>query len=409
MNSYYEKGVQLFNLNRYKEASKYLKDSLTETPNDFYAQYYLALCFHHLDEFDNLKQIAIALVGQYPDSDEAHYLLSIYYLSIDNIDKAYEYINSAISLDSYEATYFGYKSLILIQKKEYTKALNTANQGLSIDAKNTLCLNTRTKALTKLQRKEDAFETLQNTLQNNPEDYFTRANAGWTNLELGNYKIAKVHFQEALQKDPNNEYAKEGMLEAIKAKNIVYRSFLKYSFWMEKKSSKYQWGIFISLYLLYRFSTKLSSEFGFSFMIPIIALLYFSFVLGSWIITPVSNAILLSDTYSKYLLNNKDKNAAYSFILLFSIAILSIFVYYYFNTPHLLFFVIATFSSIIPITHSIQKSSISIKNIGFLYGLIIFAIGIFNLIFSLNISILVPIIMFVAYTWLQSLIKPQND
>lgn len=410
MNNNYNRGIQLYNLNRYNDALKSFKESLMEDPNDFYSKYYLALCFYQLNQLNSLKETAQSLLGEYPESDEAHYLLSIYFYSTKKNDLSYKHIVDAITLAPYEATYFGYKSLIELTKKQFNQALETANEGLNIDPKSSICLNSRTKALTKLKRKEEAFETLQNTLEDNPEDYFTHANAGWTNLELGDHKKANIHFKEALQKDPNDEYAKEGMLESIKAKNLIYRSFLKYSFWIQNKSSKYQWGVIIGIYILYRFSEKISQELGFSFLIPILALLYFTFVLGSWIITPVSSAILLTNSYSKYLLTKEDTNAALAFIFLSSLGIISIILYYFFITNYyLLFFTIATLASIIPITHSLQKSLNHIKNIGLWYGIIIFVLGIFNFTFDLKISILIPIVMFAIYTWLHSFIKSSDE
>ncbi|WP_422090702.1 tetratricopeptide repeat protein [Tenacibaculum ovolyticum] len=406
MNNHYNRGLQFYNISRYADAIKSFKEFLLEEPNDYYSKYYLALCFYQLDEIESLGKITKSLLENHPDRDETHYLLSIYYFSIENIDSAYKHITEAISLDSHEANYFGYKAQIQIAKKQFEKALETANEGLKIDPKNSFSLNTRTKALTKLNRKEEAFETLQNTLQDNPNDYFTHANAGWTNLELGNHKKANIHFKEALQNNPNDEYAKEGMVESIKAKNFIYRYFLKYSFWIQNKSSKYQWGFIISLYLLYRFSDTLSQQLGFTFMIPILALLYFTFVLGSWIITPISSAILITNTYSKHLLSKEEKNTAIAFIFLSLCTILSTVLYYIFNSNYYLqFSTIAILCSIIPITHSLQKNLNLIKNIGFLYGVLIFALGLFNFIFVLNIPFLIPIIMFAIYTWLHRFIK----
>ena len=406
MNNHYNRGLQFYNISRYNDAIKSFKEFLLEEPNDYYSKYYLALCFYQLDEIEFLEKIVKSLLENHPDKDETHYLLSIYYFTIEDINSAYKHINEAIYLDSHEASYFGYKAQIQIAKKQFEKALKTANEGLKIDPKNSFSLNTRTKALTKLNRKEEAFETLQNTLQDNPNDYFTHANAGWTNLELGNHKKANIHFKEALQNDPNDEYAKEGMIESIKAKNFIYRYFLKYSFWIQNKSSKYQWGFIIGLYLLYRFSDTLSQQLGYSFMIPILALLYFTFVLGSWIISPISSSILITNTYSKHLLSKEEKNSAIAFIILFLFASSSTILYYMFNSNYsIFFFAISSFCSIIPITHSLQKNLNLIKNIGLWYGILIFTIGILNLIFNLNSPYIIPILMFAAYTWLQNFIK----
>ncbi len=408
MSSHYTRGEQLYNLGKYKEALKLFKDSLTEDPDDFYAKYHLALCYYHLDKIELLKVTSQSLLSNYPDSDEAHYLYSIYFFEVDDYETSIKHINKAIEIEPYEAVYFGQKAICLINKKNFKEALKYANQGLSINPKEPICLNSRTTALTKLNRKEEAYESLQNTLSENPEDYFTHANAGWTNLELGKHKQANIHFKEALQKDPNNKYAREGMLESIKAKNFVYRTFLKYAFWIRNKNSNFQWGFIIGLYLLYRFSSRLINNLGYDFLIPIIAILYFVFVLGSWIITPASNSILLFNNYSKYLLNTKDKIAAITFISLLSISLINITGYYVLNIESLLFLGISSLSSIIPLTHSIQVSKKPLKNLAFLYGIIIFITGIYNLIYPGNISFIVPIIMFAIYTWTHEFLNQER-
>lgn len=408
MTTHYARGVQLFNSGRYNDALKLFKDTLSQEPDDFYAKYHLALCYYHLDNVSMLKETALSLLLAYPNSDEAHYLYSIYFSQIDDYKSALKHINKAIEIEPYEATYFGQKAMNLINKKEFSEALFSADEGLKIDPKNTVCLNARTRALTKLNRKEEAHETLQNTLLDNPEDYFTHANAGWTNLELGNHKQANIHFKEALQKDPNNEYARQGMLQSIKAKNFIYRGFLKYAFWLQKKSSKYQWGFFIGLYLVYRFSSKIIGELGFNFLVPILAILYFVFVLGSWIIAPASNSILLFNNYSKYLLSEKDKRSAYTFIFLVSTALITTVLYYVFNSDYFLLLAISSFCSIIPLTDSLQNADNPFKNLAFWYGVIIFSFGIINLVLPNKISVLVPIVMFMLYTWLHGVLNPKK-
>ncbi|SEB35280.1 Tetratricopeptide repeat-containing protein [Tenacibaculum sp. MAR_2009_124] len=409
MGNNYERGIQLYELNRFTDASKKFQEALQETPDDFYSMYYLSLCYYHLNNLSQMKTTSEALISNFPDRSESHYLASIYHLTNNHVEKAHHFITNSISINPYEATYFGHKSLIEISKKQFTLALNTSNKGLNIDPKNKICLNARTKALTKLDKKEEAFETIKNTLQDNPDDDFTHANAGWVNLELDNHKKAQIHFKESLKHDPENEYAREGMLESIKAQNSIYRYFLKYSFWMQKKSSKYRWGIFIGLYLIYRVSLNLSENAGLTFIVPIIIFIYFSFVLGTWIITPISNAILLSNTYTKFLLDSKDKNAAIAFILLFFLGTSSVIIYYISPDSYLLFLITTIFCSIIPITHSLQRQNLSFRNIGLFYGILILLLVPLNVIFDMNLSIVVPILMFVAYTWLSGFINTDNE
>lgn len=409
MEGNYTRGLQLYQLNRYRDAVKYFKEALSHDSSDFYAKFYLGLCYYHLNELNKVKSIAEALIASHPDDGDSHYLLSMYYYTSEKYEEALQSIMTSITIFPYNPAYFGFQSLTFIALRKYEDALHAANEGLKIDAKNVLCLNSRTKALTKLNRKEEAYNTIENTLSDNPEDYFTQANAGWTNLELGNYKQANIHFKEALQRDPNDNYARQGALEAIKAKNIVYRYFLKYSFWMQKKSSKNQWVFIIGLYILYRLSISISDKMGANFLIPIIGTLYLTFVLGTWIMTPISNSILLFSTLSKYLLSKQDRITAYAFLSIVSIFILSTCLYYVLNNNYnMLFLAIATLCSLIPITNTLQNLKTPFKTFNFWYGIGIFSLGIINLFLITHMSILIPVIMFVLFTWFHGLTSKIN-
>ena len=405
MSAHFTRGLQLYSINRYEEALNSFKEALVEDVYDMETKFHMGLCYLQLNQLDHLKNISETIISENPDASEGFYLLAIYYHTEENFKEAIHHINNAIAINPYNSSFYGYKSISLLSLKKFDEALKSANEGLAINPKDVICLNARTKSLTKLKRNEEAYSTLENTLSDNPEDYFTHANAGWTNLELGNYEKANIHFKEALQKDPNDDYARSGALEAIKAKNFIYRYFLKYAFWMQNKNTQSQWIFIIGFYLAYRLLVKASSEFGLNFLIPVFVILYLTFVLGTWIITPVSNSILLFSSYSKYLLDKQDKRSALSFIIITSLAIVSLISYYIFINYNLLFLSISSFCSLIPISSTLQKSFTPLKNIKFWYGVGILLLGFFNFIYYEEISIFVPIVMFASFTWFQGIIK----
>ncbi len=405
MSAHFTRGEQLYTINRYKDALQSFKKALAEDIYDVDTKFYIGLCYLQLNQTAQLKDIAKSIISEHPNTSEGFYLLAIYHYNEGDFKEAIHYINDAIALNPYNSNFYGYKSISLLSLKKFEQALDAANEGLAVNAKDVLCLNARTKALTKLKRSDEAYATLENTLYDNPEDYFTHANAGWTNLELGNYKKADIHFKEALQKDPNDDYARSGALESIKSKNIIYRYFLKYSFWMQNKSTKSQWIFIIGFYLAYRLLIKVSSEFGFNFLIPIFIILYLTFALGTWIMTPASNSILLFSSYSKYLLKKQDKIAALSFLGIILFGFVSLILHYVLNDFDTLFLSIALFCSLIPITTTVQNSTYPLKNSKFWYGISIVLLGFFNFIYPEDISILIPIVMFAVFTWFHTIIK----
>src|SRR3712207_7475219 len=53
------------------------------------------------------------------------------------------------------------------------------------------------------------------------------ANRGWQEAHRGNYEQAMAHFREALRIDASLEWAREGVVEVLKARNPVYRVMLR--------------------------------------------------------------------------------------------------------------------------------------------------------------------------------------
>jgi len=80
---------------------------------------------------------------------------------------------------------------------------------------------------------------------------FRTANQGWNCLHRNNPRRAQDHFREALRLNPELEYARQGMLEALKARNPVYRGMLAYFLWMGRQSGRFQ-GVFIVRRLFWR-------------------------------------------------------------------------------------------------------------------------------------------------------------
>ncbi len=402
----FQRGCQLFELNRFNEAIPFFKNVLSTDIDNFEAKYLLAQSYLHIDEIDNSKELALELRGEAPNFSDVYYLLSQINFHKGQNKEALENIDTAMSLDPYDENYFGHKAYILLDNKEFEEGLKFADEGLKLNAKSRLCLNARATILTKLKRKEEAKETIDNLLNDDPENAFSHANVGWSKLENNNIGDAQNHFREALKLDPNSDYAREGMLTTIKAKNSIYRLYLRYAFWIGNKSDRNQWIYLIGIYLVYRFSVKILSYSGLTILsIPLI-IAYLLFALGTWIMDPLSNMILLFDKNGKFLLNKNSKMSGQILFSLLSIALVSYVISFIVDADILLLISIGCLAAILPLTRSpllINKPS---KVFGYSYGILILLIALTGTAFGFSFGsvTLTLAIMFVAYTWLGSLI-----
>ncbi|WP_397447201.1 tetratricopeptide repeat protein [Polaribacter sp. R77954] len=406
-NQHYLRGVQLFSLGRYQDAIPYFQKALQDIPNDFNSLFHLAHAYLNLDDLEKSEDIANALLKIDPDDENAYFLLSQIYFSKSNFKKALEFIDKAISIYPYEADFFGQKSYINLNEKEYESALKFANEGLALDPNNKLCLNARVQALTKLERKEEVSSTIENLLEKDPENVYSHANVGWSKLENGNTNEALHHFKQALALDPNFDYAREGMSTALKSKNIIYNLYLKYSFWMSKKSSKQQWVFIIGIYLTYRFSVKLLSNTTYTFLVIPIIIAYLLFALGGWLMESLSNAILIFDTYGKYLLDENQQKSGRAFQILLLGAILAIVSYAALDNQYFLLLGFAFLCSLVPYPRAFLITSKNKKLFHFGVGIAMLASAFLGLLFTDDLMLLgsIVLILLIAFTWLDNIIK----
>jgi tetratricopeptide (TPR) repeat protein len=291
---------------KYSEAEKMLKNLLSEDPTDVNVLAMLGEVYFQEDKIENANAMIDSAIGISPDFSILFYIKARIVLHEGKYDEAEKYLEQALSLDPQDPDFYALWASIKLSRKQYEQALNLANKALEFHAEHILALNTRSTALLKLNRKEESFLTIEGALREDPNNSYTHANYGWGLLERGEPKKALEHFKEALKNNPNNENARAGMAEALKANFFVYRYFLKYSFWMSNLSSKYQWVFILGIYFGSKLLRGIADQYPFlgPFLYPVIILLGV-FAFSTWIFTPVSNLFLRLNVYGKYLL---DKN-----------------------------------------------------------------------------------------------------
>jgi len=395
--SNFQRGMQLFELGRYTEAISYFSQDLEQWDN----KYMLALSYYRIGDLKKSESLSNGLLEEAPDNPNVFFLKSQIALHQDRDKEALSYINEALGINPYDADYFGLKGAILLQLKKYEEGLVAINEGLAIDPKNNFCLNTRAQLLTKLDRKQEAAHTIEDILLDNPEESYSHANVGWVALESNQLDKALSHFKEALRYDPNFEYAREGMSKALKAKNLIYRSYLKYEFWIAKQSSKNQWVFIIGIYIAYRIGIKALNASGLTFLAIPLIFLYLFFALGSWIMEPMSNTILSFNAYGKYLLSEKQKWSGYLFGLLLITAILSTTVFYLTTYSYFLVLAIACAAALIPLPRAFLQYSSKARYFGIGVGVLLLLIGVFGILIIPNATTLITacILIMIAYTW----------
>lgn len=287
---------------------KELRQLLSQNPENAFALALLAISLAELERRDEAETAAREAIGSAPDLPFAHYALARVLMDRHRPDDAATAIAEAIRLEPGDADFHATNAAIQFQKEQWPAALQAAETGLQMDPEHVNCNNLRAMALVKLGRKSEAGATLDTTLSREPENSITHANKGWTLLEQGRRKEALAHFRESLRLEPGNEWAREGLVEALKAGNPIYAIVLKYFLWMRKLSPRARWGIVIGGYFGNRMLSVMASSNPdlAPWLLPVRAL-YISFALLTWLAAPIFNLFLFAHPIGRYALSKRER------------------------------------------------------------------------------------------------------
>lgn len=303
MNPNLERGLLLYQQSRHELAEAELRQALAAEPHDAYAHALLGLCLVERKQFKPATDEAQQAIHLAPDFPFAHYALARVLYERNHYKEARAAVEEAIRLDAVDADYFSLLAAIHFDEKRWQEALNAAEQGLQFDPEHVGCTNLRAMAMVKLGRRAEAGATIDAALAKAPENAVTHANQGWTYLEKGEPKKALEHFREALRLDPENEWARQGIVEALKARNIIYAVMLKYFLWMSKLSSQAQWAIIVGGYIGNRILGGLAK--GNPDLAPWVLplrILYITFAVLTWTAYPMFNLLLRLNRFGRLAL-----------------------------------------------------------------------------------------------------------
>lgn len=215
---------------RYEAAQKELIEALKLEPENIIAKSKICWSLYQQGNYTEAESWAKKVVAATPDGYEGLYYMAICNGALDNIEAAQSFIDDAISKNPNWAGLYAYKASLLLKEDKWEEAEKIARKGLAIDADSVSCLHRLNSALAKQNAKGKLDENLKVVLEKSPDNAITHASVGWSLLETNRPKQARVHFETALALNPNDNRAREGLLETIKAQNPIYRVLLNMDF-----------------------------------------------------------------------------------------------------------------------------------------------------------------------------------
>jgi tetratricopeptide (TPR) repeat protein len=311
MNTPLARAQLLYQQSRFDLAEQELRRVLGDTPHDPGAHALLAMCLVHQEKLDDAEAEVEQAIVFAPDWAYPHYCRSIVLEHRKRFAEAEAAAREAIGLDPLDPDYHARLAGTLFQQGKWQACLDACMEGLAHDAEHRQCGHLRTMALTKLGRQSEAVATVNEALGRAPDDALSHANKGWALLHQGQPREALVHFREALRIDPTLEYAQQGIVESLKARNPIYRWMLAYFLWMARLSDGARWGIIIGGYIVMRMlrGAGQANPDLLPWVTPILVL-YFVFVLLTWFAYPLFNLLLRFNKFGWYALHRDQRSAS---------------------------------------------------------------------------------------------------
>lgn len=311
MNPRIARAQMLLSQRRADQAEKELGQALADEPNHPLAHALMALCLAESEQWDRATHHAQQAIAAAPDIAFPHYSMAIVCARRHQFKEAAEAIRAAIDLEPLNADYHELLGKIHASQNEWSEALACAKEALACNAEHVDARNLKTLALRNLGQGDAAEAEMLETLAEDPDNAWTHANLGWRYLEQNDTKKAMHHFREALRIEPELEWARIGVVETLKSRNVVYRLFLKYFLLMGRLTQSGQWKVVLGLWLLYIILGRVAEN------VPALApwvtpllIAYVLFVLGTWLAGPLADLALRLHPFGKLALSRKERTAS---------------------------------------------------------------------------------------------------
>jgi tetratricopeptide (TPR) repeat protein len=303
-----ERGSLLLQTGRHEMAEREFREALVNEPNNALAHAMVAICLGEQKKYAEATAEAQQAIAIRPDWDVGYSALASILSARERLKEAAAVIEQAIGLDPFDPSHHALLAGIRLKQRQWPAALAAADAGLAIDPEHSACVNARGIALVNLGRREEANITIGGALQRNPLNATTHANQGWALLHAGDHKAALEHFRESLRLNPDSQWARAGIVEALKARNIVYRLMLKYFLFMSRLSRQAQWGIIVGGYIGIQMLSQASANNPAikPYALPVL-IAYYVFAYMTWLAGPLFNLMLRLDRFGRYALSRDQR------------------------------------------------------------------------------------------------------
>jgi len=210
----------------------------------------LSSAYFMSDHMEDAENTAIRAVELDPDSWLSHQALANAQLGRNKPKQALKSAKRTVELGPNEAQAWLVLAMANSALHDPKQVIVAAERGLELDPDSLTLQSLRNSALANLGR-SIGLDEARSTLSADPQNELSHVVLGAALLKSGDHRQAMVHFKEALRIDPNFEGAREGLLEALKARTWIYRPILWYTHMLQRLSGSQQIAFMVVVIGLY--------------------------------------------------------------------------------------------------------------------------------------------------------------
>jgi tetratricopeptide (TPR) repeat protein len=310
MSAHVARAQLLLAQSRPADAERELLLALSAQPDDTTALALLSLSRSDQNKGPEALAAAETAIGLAPGNAYLHYVHAAALHRRDRTADARRAIEEALRLNPGEEDYFSLLASIELAARDWPAALTAAEQALALNPEHVNAANLRAVALVRLNRKEEAAATVEFALHREPDNAFSHANQGWNCLHHNDPKKAQEHFREALRLSPGLEYARQGMIEALKARNPIYRGMLAYFLWMGRQRGWLQAAVIVAFLVATFFLSEFTGRYPLLW-IPLLGVYLFIYL--TWTSDVAFNLLLQLDRFGRHVLNRDQRIGAFCY------------------------------------------------------------------------------------------------
>ncbi|MEW6281191.1 MAG: tetratricopeptide repeat protein, partial [Candidatus Eremiobacterota bacterium] len=210
---------------RYERAIEHLEEHLASYPEDGEAWTELACCLYLADRDAEALKPATEAVRCSPRSPDAFSMLALVYGSLNHWDPCLKALETALELDPGDPCLRGTAAGLAHDRGDYAEALRQADTGIRLHSCHRQCLLARAQALMATAQAARAEAELSEMAARWP-DAEILGTLGRARFLQGKLQAAREPLASALRLDPENEDARNTLVELLRCQNPVYGAFL---------------------------------------------------------------------------------------------------------------------------------------------------------------------------------------